>query len=145
MTISKTLAAALAAAWLAAPHALAAEAAKAPITHESLWMMKRVGTPVASPDGKWVAFPVTEPSYEQDKQVVDLWLVPTAGGAPRPARAVETRPIARPRPDSPPRTLGVEGPSAFAANYRTLAPAGGNPDRARRRQTVSPARATTRT
>jgi hypothetical protein len=23
-----------------------------PITHEALWMMKRVGTPIASPDGK---------------------------------------------------------------------------------------------
>ena len=103
MTISKTLAAALAAAWLAAPHALAAEAAKAPITHESLWMMKRVGTPVASPDGKWVAFPVTEPSYEQDKQVVDLWLVPTAGGAPRrltSTRAAESDPAWSPLLDN---------------------------------------------
>ena len=24
------------------------------ITHEALWMMKRVGAPVVSPDGKWV-------------------------------------------------------------------------------------------
>jgi len=27
------------------------------LTHELLWMMKRVGAPVVSPDGKWVVFP----------------------------------------------------------------------------------------
>ena len=43
----------LAACSLAAPLALPAEtpAARAPITHEKLWMMKRVGAPAVSPDG----------------------------------------------------------------------------------------------
>ena len=36
----------------------AAAPAKTPITHEALWMMKRVGLPVVSPDGKWVVYPV---------------------------------------------------------------------------------------
>ena len=27
-----------------------------PITHEDVWLMKRVGAPVPSPDGKWVVF-----------------------------------------------------------------------------------------
>jgi dipeptidyl aminopeptidase/acylaminoacyl peptidase len=55
-----------------------------PITHEALWMMKRVGAPVASPDGKWVVYSVLEPSYDTDKAVSDLWLVPADGGkAPR--------------------------------------------------------------
>src|SRR3954452_22283533 len=58
-------------------------ASKTPITHETLWMMKRVGQPAVSPDGKWVAYSVIEPHYEPDKQVSDLWLVSTAGGAPR--------------------------------------------------------------
>jgi len=53
--------------------------AKTPITHESLWMMKRVGAPVPSPDGKWVVYSVSEPSYEKDKSVSDLWLVATDG------------------------------------------------------------------
>ena len=29
---------------------------KVPLTHETMWMMKRVGAPVPSPDGKWVVF-----------------------------------------------------------------------------------------
>jgi dipeptidyl aminopeptidase/acylaminoacyl peptidase len=49
------------------------------ITHESLWMMKRVGAPAVSPDGKWVVYSVLEPSYETDKSVSDLWLLPTDG------------------------------------------------------------------
>src|SRR5665213_2099782 len=54
---------------------------KTPITHERLWMMKRVGAPAASPDGKWVVFPVLEPSYEPDKEVSDLWMAPADGSA----------------------------------------------------------------
>jgi dipeptidyl aminopeptidase/acylaminoacyl peptidase len=54
------------------------------ITHEALWMMKRVGAPAVSPDGKWVVYPVLEPSYETDKSVSDLWLAPADGlRAPR--------------------------------------------------------------
>jgi dipeptidyl aminopeptidase/acylaminoacyl peptidase len=47
-------------------------------------MMKRVGPPVVSPDGKWVVYSVLEPSYETDKAVSDLWVVATDGiKAPR--------------------------------------------------------------
>ncbi len=53
-------------------------------------MMKRVGSPVVSPDGKWVVFSITEPSYEPDKAVSDLWLVPAAGGA-APRRLTNTK------------------------------------------------------
>src|SRR5215472_3450436 len=52
---------------------------KAVLTHETLWMMKRVGAPVLSPDGKWAVYSVNEPSYEPDKAVSDLWLVSTDG------------------------------------------------------------------
>ena len=52
-----------------------------PITHEDVWMMKRVGSPVVSPDGKWTVFSVTEPSYDESKTVSDLWIVPTDGSA----------------------------------------------------------------
>ena len=61
-----------------------AEAAKRPITHEDLWLMRRVGAPVPSPDGKWAAVAVTSPAYEAKDQTADLWLVPLDGSsAPR--------------------------------------------------------------
>jgi dipeptidyl aminopeptidase/acylaminoacyl peptidase len=64
--------------------------AKTPVTHETLWMMKRVGQPAASPDGKWVVFSIVEPSYEDGKQISDLWLVATAGGT-SPRRLTNTK------------------------------------------------------
>src|SRR3569833_104292 len=45
-------------------------------------MMKRVSAPVVSPDGKWIVCSVLEPSYEPDKEVSDLWLVPSDGSMP---------------------------------------------------------------
>lgn len=63
---------------------------KAILTHEKLWMMKRVGAPFASPDGKWVAYAQNEPSYEADKGVNDLWIVPADGSAP-PRRLTASR------------------------------------------------------
>ncbi|MFM7707310.1 MAG: TolB family protein, partial [Gammaproteobacteria bacterium] len=48
------------------------------ITHEDLWLMRRVGAPVPSPDGKWVVASITEPAYDPKAQVSDLWLIPTA-------------------------------------------------------------------
>jgi dipeptidyl aminopeptidase/acylaminoacyl peptidase len=60
------------------------------ITHEALWMMKRVGNPAASPDGKWVVYSMVEPSYETDKAVSDLWLVAVDGTKP-PRRITNTK------------------------------------------------------
>ncbi|HSP13141.1 MAG TPA: S9 family peptidase [Thermoanaerobaculia bacterium] len=61
--------------------AATALAAKQPVTHETLWLMKRVGTPAISPDGRWVAFSVTDPSYDPKEQSSDLWLAPADGSA----------------------------------------------------------------
>ena len=63
---------------------------KTPITHEKLWMMKRVGAPAVSPDGKWVVFPVLEPSYETDKESSDLWITGADGKTP-PHRLTNTK------------------------------------------------------
>ena len=54
---------------------------KKTITHEDLWLMKRVGTPQLSPDGKWVVFSITEPAYDEKEIVNDLWLAPAEGNA----------------------------------------------------------------
>lgn len=73
----------LVAALLAAAAAHAADApAKRPITHEDVWLMKRVGRPALSPDGRLVVVPVVEPAYEEEKKTSDLWLVPADGSAP---------------------------------------------------------------
>jgi dipeptidyl aminopeptidase/acylaminoacyl peptidase len=64
--------------------------AKRPVTHEDVWLMKRVGSPVVNPDGRWVVVSVTEPSYESDKQVSDLWIVPADGSA-EPRRLTSTK------------------------------------------------------
>jgi dipeptidyl aminopeptidase/acylaminoacyl peptidase len=69
---------------------LAASVPGTPLTHELLWMMKRVSAPVVSPDGKWVVCSVLEPSYEPEKEVSDLWLMP-ADGSVAPRRITNTR------------------------------------------------------
>lgn len=56
--------------------------ARRTITHEDVFLMKRVGAPAPSPDGRWAVFSVAEPSYVEANQVSDLWLVPTDGSAP---------------------------------------------------------------
>jgi dipeptidyl aminopeptidase/acylaminoacyl peptidase len=76
---------------LVTPLALTAQQpARHTITHEDLFLMKRVGAPAVSPDGRWAAFSVTEPSYAENEQVTDLWIAPTDGGAP-PRRLTATR------------------------------------------------------
>ncbi|MEO6166291.1 MAG: S9 family peptidase [Chitinophagales bacterium] len=54
---------------------------KKPITHENMWLMKRVGAPAVSPDGNWAIFSVTEPSYDEKEQVNDIWIVATDGNS----------------------------------------------------------------
>lgn len=57
------------------------QAPKRPITHEDVWLAKRVGAPVPSPDGRWLVFPVVEPAYEEKDQVSDLWIMAVDGDA----------------------------------------------------------------
>lgn len=54
------------------------------ITHEDVWLMRRVGSPSVSPDGKWAVFSVTEPAYDAKDESSDLWIVAVSGEtAPR--------------------------------------------------------------
>src|SRR5881394_2273781 len=73
---------------LASP--LAAQTGRHTITHEDVFLMKRVAGPVISPDGRWIVFSVSEPSYTEGEQVTDLWLVPTDGSA-QPRRLTNTK------------------------------------------------------
>jgi dipeptidyl aminopeptidase/acylaminoacyl peptidase len=59
-------------------------AGKRAVTHEDVWTMRRLGTPVPSPDGEWLLVPVTEPAYDEEETSSDLWLVAVDGQtAPR--------------------------------------------------------------
>ena len=60
------------------------------ITHEDVFLMKRISAPAISPDGRWIVFSVTEPSYTEGDQVSDLWLVPSDGSA-EPRRLTNTK------------------------------------------------------
>jgi len=69
------------AAWLFACLAIplvAASASKRIPTHEDIWLMKRVGAPQVSPDGRWIVASVIEPAYDENAQLSDLWLIDTA-------------------------------------------------------------------
>ena len=68
----------------------AQQAGRHTITHEDVFLSKRVGAPAISPDGRWVVFSVTEPSYTDGEQVSDLWLAPTDGSA-EPRRLTNTK------------------------------------------------------
>ena len=61
-----------------------------PVTHEDVWTMNRLGSPVVSPDGELAVVSVTEPSYEEDGDVSDLWLIRVDGSA-EPRRLTATR------------------------------------------------------
>jgi dipeptidyl aminopeptidase/acylaminoacyl peptidase len=46
--------------------------------HEDIWLMKRVGAPQVSPNGKWIVVPVSEPAYDDAATLSDLWLIDTS-------------------------------------------------------------------
>jgi Tol biopolymer transport system component len=54
---------------------------------DDYFAIKSVGNPNVSPDGKWVAYTVSFKDLENDRSSSRLWLVPTAGGEPRPMTA----------------------------------------------------------
>ncbi|MEM9532000.1 MAG: S9 family peptidase [Pseudomonadota bacterium] len=51
--------------------------------------MKRLGSPVVSPDGRHAIVSVAEPAYDKDDEVSDLWLIAIDGNSP-PRRLTST-------------------------------------------------------
>ena len=56
---------------------------KHPFTFEEMMKLKRVGAPVPSPDGKWVAFDGEDVDLEANTKISHLWIVPASGGESR--------------------------------------------------------------
>lgn len=50
---------------------------------EDMFRLHRVSDPQVSPDGKTVAYVVTDPLKAENRTNSDLWLVPLSGGAPK--------------------------------------------------------------
>ena len=60
-----------------------------PLTATDLWATPRVGSPVPSPDGAWLAVPVTTYDLEKNKGFGRIWMIPARGGEPRALTAPE--------------------------------------------------------
>jgi dipeptidyl aminopeptidase/acylaminoacyl peptidase len=56
---------------------------KHPFTFEDMMKLKRVGAPVPSPDGKWVAFDCVDVDVDANTRTSHLWIVPAQGGESR--------------------------------------------------------------
>jgi dipeptidyl aminopeptidase/acylaminoacyl peptidase len=68
--------------WVVGTAVAAPAPSRHPMTHEDLWLMRRVGSPVLSPDGRVAVVAVAEPSYDPKEQSSDLWLITVDGTAP---------------------------------------------------------------
>src|SRR5260370_2251041 len=69
------------------------------ITFEDYIALKSVSDPQFSPDGKWVAYTVSTPSLQDNRNVARVW---EAEGATGKSRQVTGRPGADPQPPRPP-------------------------------------------
>jgi dipeptidyl aminopeptidase/acylaminoacyl peptidase len=54
------------------------------MTFEDMMKMRRLGETAVSPDGKWLAYSVTDVDLEKNTRTATLWLQPIAGGDPQP-------------------------------------------------------------
>jgi dipeptidyl aminopeptidase/acylaminoacyl peptidase len=57
--------------------------AQHPIRFEDLAAIHRIGGPQISPDGKWLAYDVSTPDLAANKSFSGVYVIPSAGGAPR--------------------------------------------------------------
>src|SRR5438876_835628 len=64
------------------PAIFAQESAKHAITFDDMIKLHRIAEPEVSKDGKWVAYTVSTPDMDANRGASNIWVVPTAGGAP---------------------------------------------------------------
>ncbi len=68
---------------LLASAAAAYGADKKRFTIDDLLKVRRVSDPQPAPDGKWIAFTISELDWERNTRNSDIWLIPSQGGEPR--------------------------------------------------------------
>ncbi len=114
----------VAAAWLAALSAPGAE--RHAFTFADMIGMRRLASPVPSPDGRQIAFVATEYSLEENRGNADIWIVGSDGGVPR---RLTTHPAADNNPVFAPdgETLYFLSGRNGAAQIFALPLAGGEP------------------
>src|SRR5262245_25388604 len=71
---------------------------KGPFTADDLVRMKRVSDPQVSPDGRYVAYVMSETDLDADKRRTDLWLIDLTSKDSAPRRLTQN-----PANDSSPR------------------------------------------
>lgn len=106
---------------------IAAQPARRVITHEDVFTMARTSRPVVSPDGKWIVYNVTEPSYDPSGTGTDLWIV-APDGASKPRRLTSTKEAesgAAWSPDSKSIAFGARRGSDQAEQIYVMSAAGG--------------------
>ena len=121
--MSRTPRAILFVALLAAPHSLFAQ--KQPLSFETFLGMRMASDPQISPDGNTVAFSVSVPSLEANRNVSRIWIVPLRGG---PARELTTGPGSDFAPRwAPDGSLGFISTRKDGAQVWRVSPSGGDP------------------
>ena len=95
-------------------------AQKLPFNADALLQVQRVGDPQLSPDGKTVAFSVSQPDVPNNRAAHSVWSVPLAGGAPQKLVDQADRP--RWSPDG--KLLYYTGTSGGASQIWSMAPDG---------------------
>ena len=68
---------------------------KHPFNFEDMMQLKRIGEPMVSPDGKWVAFSAVDVNLDENTRKPHLWIVPVNGGKARRLTAQERQSLRR--------------------------------------------------
>ena len=95
-------------------------AQKRPFDADALLRIQRIGDPQLSPDGKTVAFSVSQPDIDNNRAAHSVWTVPLAGGTPRKLSDAADRP--RWSPDS--TRIYYTGTSGGSSQIWSMSPDG---------------------
>jgi dipeptidyl aminopeptidase/acylaminoacyl peptidase len=79
----KRLAVSLCIVLIALASAAVAQQAAKPLTINDLLKLRRVGDPQLSPDGRWVAYTISDLNMEANRRVTQIYLVSVDGGEPK--------------------------------------------------------------